>query len=243
MPEPIEESMEVAPSEDNGNVSVETEAAESTPNETPTEPETPAVTEEAAQPAEPEEELYELPDGRKVDAATLSKEWKENFYPDYTRKSQALAAKVEPENINNNKPTDPLADPEFVPQSYAELAEAIEKRTIQQIEAREQAVIAERKAIEDRVTTELTELKTVDPALNENALFLHATKYGFRDLKAAYQNMSDMSKLAKNVQSTTEKNILKRNDPVSAAPGAAGVSLDPSSFATAVEFLRAQQGK
>ena len=36
-------------------------------------------------------ELYELPDGRKVDASTLSKEWKENFYPEFTRRSQRLA--------------------------------------------------------------------------------------------------------------------------------------------------------
>jgi len=38
-----------------------------------------------------EQELYDLPDGRKVDGKTLSKEWKENFYPDYTRKSQKLS--------------------------------------------------------------------------------------------------------------------------------------------------------
>jgi predicted NAD-dependent protein-ADP-ribosyltransferase YbiA (DUF1768 family) len=35
--------------------------------------------------------LFELPDGRKVDASTLSKEWKENFYPEFTRRSQKLA--------------------------------------------------------------------------------------------------------------------------------------------------------
>lgn len=38
-----------------------------------------------------ETELFELPDGRKVDALTLSKEWKENFYPEFTRRSQSLA--------------------------------------------------------------------------------------------------------------------------------------------------------
>lgn len=36
------------------------------------------------------EELFELPDGRKVDKETLSKEWKENFYPEFTRRSQKL---------------------------------------------------------------------------------------------------------------------------------------------------------
>jgi hypothetical protein len=59
MPEPIE-SMEVAPSEDNGNVSVEMETPESTPNETPTEPEAPTETSEPVTPAGPSE-LYELP--------------------------------------------------------------------------------------------------------------------------------------------------------------------------------------
>ena len=37
-----------------------------------------------------EENLFDLPDGRKVDAKTLSKEWKENFYPEFTRRSQTL---------------------------------------------------------------------------------------------------------------------------------------------------------
>jgi len=37
------------------------------------------------------EELFELPDGRKVTAEQLSKEWKENFYPEFTRRSQQLA--------------------------------------------------------------------------------------------------------------------------------------------------------
>jgi len=41
--------------------------------------------------SEPEKELFELPDGRKVDSSTLSKEWKENFYPEFTRRSQKLA--------------------------------------------------------------------------------------------------------------------------------------------------------
>ena len=40
---------------------------------------------------EKEEEVFELPDGRKVDAKTLSKEWKENFYPEFTRRSQKLS--------------------------------------------------------------------------------------------------------------------------------------------------------
>lgn len=38
-----------------------------------------------------EQELFELPDGRKVDASSLSKEWKEKFYPEFTKRSQELS--------------------------------------------------------------------------------------------------------------------------------------------------------
>ena len=38
-----------------------------------------------------ETELFELPDGRKVDAKTLSHEWKENFYPEFSRRSNKLS--------------------------------------------------------------------------------------------------------------------------------------------------------
>lgn len=55
----------------------------------------------------PEKELFELPDGRKVDASTLSKEWKENFYPEFTRRSQQLAEikRQEAETEARNKRT------------------------------------------------------------------------------------------------------------------------------------------
>ncbi len=38
------------------------------------------------------EELFVLPDGRKVDSQTLSREWKENFYPEFSRRSNELQA-------------------------------------------------------------------------------------------------------------------------------------------------------
>lgn len=196
-----------------------------TPTE-PTEPVTPTV---------PEVELFELPDGRKVDAETLSKEWKENFYPDYTRKSQALAAK---DNIT--KPDDKnTVDNEWVPQTYEELLQKAEERAIQKLDAREQARIESEKAVETEVVTQLESLKKIDPTLNENALFLHANKYGFRDLSLAHQNMKDMNILAKTVQETTAKNIAKRADPVSITPGSnGGTRPDPSSFSSAQEYLR-----
>ena len=94
--------------------------------------------------------------------------------------------------------------------------------------------------------SQLTQIRTTDPTLNETALFLHATKYGFQDLVKAHQNMKDMQEQVKKVQTTTAQNIAKRNDPVSATPGAQpGIPLDPSHFASARDYVRAlnAQGK
>ncbi len=85
-------------------------------------------------------------------------------------------------------------------------------------------------------------MKTVDPNLNENALFQHAVKYGFRDLKQAYQNMSDMNKAIKDTKVATAADIRKRSDPVSASPGATGARVNSSHFSSAVDFLRAVSG-
>lgn len=222
----------VVPSEEGGN---------GLPTETPKEePSTVAPTEptEPTEPVEPKEELYELPDGRKVDAETLSKEWKENFYPDYTRKSQELA-KVKTEPINNKTTEDnPYADPEYVPQSYEELLQIAEERALKAFEEKERAKIEERQAIESEVVSQLNEVKALDPNLNESSLFLHATKYGFQDLRKAYENMKDMNAVIKKTQVTTAQNIAKRNDPVSVSPGATGQRPNPSDFATARDYLR-----
>jgi len=231
---PEEESISVAPSEESGNISVETETEE-TPSEEIEETETPAEEEEEVISSEPEETLYELPDGRKVDAETLTREWKENFLPDYTRKSQALAEK---ENINN-KPTDPLSDPNYVPKDAAELAELLEKRMFDKMEAKEQQRIEQERAVETMVEQQLAEVKKADPSLNENTLFQHANKYGFRDLKLAHQNMKDMGLLAKKVQKQTSANVAKRTDPVSTSPGATGSRPEPSQFASSQEYLAA----
>lgn len=223
----VDESMSVEPSADNGNISVETEpvAPVEPVAETPIEP-------EPATPAEPE--LFELPDGTKVDAATLAREWKENFLPDYTKKAQALAAK---ETIT--KPTDPYADPNYTPSSYKEIEDRAVEKALRLIEEKETTRIEQQKAIEDAVSSQLTDIKKTDSALNENALFLHANKYGFRDLKQAHQNMKDMSEMAKNVQKKTAQDIAKRNDPVSASPGATGTRPEASQFATSRDYLNA----
>lgn len=195
------------------------------------EPVTPTEPQEPAQPAEPE--LYELPDGRKVDADTLSKEWKENFYPEYTRKSQELA--------QVKQATQPVAaEPkeEWVPQTYEEIIEKAKQEVFRTIEQTEQQKVAFQQKIETEVSGQLQAIKQADPSLNENALFQHAMKYKFTDLQLAHQNMKDMNMLVKNVQETTAKNIAKRQDPVSITPGAGVGRPDPRSFGSATDFLR-----
>lgn len=236
----VGEPIDVPPSEDNGNMPVDApdDGGNGVP---PVTPPNPADTTPPADPFTPPvaSELYELPDGRKVDAATVLQEYK-NLLPDYTRKSQALAAKEragDPNIITN--PTSPFADPNYVPQSYEELAKAIRDNTIAELEAREQSIRDERQALEDSVKGQLNEIKTTDPNLNENALLLHATKYRFPNLKDAHQNMKDMNEMAKNVKQATAKDIQRRGDPVSVSPGATGVAPNPGNFATAVDYFRA----
>lgn len=239
MPEPIE-SIEVPVSPENGNVPADVPAA---PSPAPKEPVAPA--EPVAPVATTEPELFELPDGRKVDAATVATEYK-NLLSDYTRKSQDLAritqGQPKPADINKPASTNPLDNPEYVPGSYGELAKVIRESTIQELRAEEQKKADERKAIEDTVTEQLNAVKAIDKTVDENKLFLHATKYQFKDLRVAHQNMIDMAKLAKDVKQATAKDVLKRNDPVSVTPGAnGGTRPDPSQFATARDYLRSLQ--
>lgn len=195
------------------------------------EPVTPTEPQESVQPTEPT--LYELPDGRKVDAETLSKEWKENFYPEYTRKSQELAqVKQTPQTA----PSEPKE--EWVPQTYEEIIEKAKQEVFRTIEQTEKQRVEAQQKIETEVLTQLESLKKVDPNLNENALFQHAMKYKFTDLQLAHQNMKDMNMLVKSVQETTAKNIAKRQDPVSITPGAGVGRPDPRAFGSATDFLR-----
>lgn len=195
------------------------------------EPVTPTEPQEPVQPTEPE--LYELPDGRKVDANTLSKEWKENFYPEYTRKSQELAQVKQPIQVTPSEQKE-----EWIPQTYDEIIEKAKQEVFKSIEQTEQQKIETQQRIETEVLTQLESLKKVDPSLNENALFQHAMKYKFTDLQLAHQNMKDMNLLVKSVQETTAKNIAKRNDPVSITPGAGVGRPDPRNFSSATDYLR-----
>lgn len=232
-----EETIEVVPSEDNGNVPAEA-PSEQPKVEAPAPVET-EKTEEPVKPTEPTEaELFDLPDGRKVDAATLAKEFKENFLPEFTRKSQELAKLTKGPETTNPTQDKPYQNPEWQPKDWNEAIQIAKSEALQEIEAKEKAHVERQQAVENAVVEQLTAIKTTDPNVNESALFQHAVKYGFKDLTLAHQNMKDMSEMVKKVQTTTATNIAKRNDPVSGLPGATGSRPDPSQFENARDYLR-----
>lgn len=228
-------------------------AAEEKPAETPS-PETPKEeTPEAPSPETPKEEpLYDLPDGRKVNAETLQKEWKDNFLPDYTRKSQKIA-EIErgSKKEDTNNPSEPKwKNPDYVPETYAEVIEFAKAEALREIQNSRAAESARIAAIQTEVDATITSLKTSDPKLDENALFQHANKYGFQDLKAAHANMVDMRKAILETEQRTVKNIKGReSDPVGGGvSGATGADdgYDPrvtSQFSSAVEYLARIKGK
>lgn len=207
-----------------------------TPSE---EPKTPAEETKVDPAAEPEKpEMFKLPDGREVDAAGLKQEY-ENLLPEFTRKSQLLAkyetvGKEDP-NINNL--------PEwkregYIPKSYAEIVELGKAEALAELARNAQAEERSRAEVTAKVDAQVAALKVKDPKLDENALFAHANKYGFRDLNLAYENMSEM----KNVARVTEERILagnKKKTDIIATGGSP--SSDPiprySNATSATEFL------
>lgn len=232
-----------------------------TPSPEVTPPAEPKKEEPVVDPAKPENSqapvLYDLPDGRKVDAATLAKEFKENFLPDYTRKSQKIAEyeKGNPPQDKkiNNPPTDApkWKDPNYVPENYAEVIQIAKAEAIQEMESKAQAEIDRVNSIKTAVETDLAELKAQDPKLDEDALFKHANKYRFQDLKTAHANMKDIAQAALDAEQRTLKNVKAREaDPIAGgdsgnSPGSDGVDMNElSGFSNAVEFFqRAKGGK
>ena len=207
-------------------------------------------------PATPTEPLFDLPDGRKVTAAELKTEY-DNLLPEFTRRSQRLAEyekggdRKPSEDIKSNLDNKPKwQDPDYVPQSYAEIVEIATAEAERRIQERAQAETERIKAIESEVDTQLNELKKTDPKLDENALFTHANKYGFTDLRVAYSNMKDMKQAIVSTEQKVVKNLQKREaDPVSSAAGGStdgDEGYDPremSQFHSAVEFLARVKGK
>lgn len=198
-------------------------------------------------PVAPAETLYELPDGRKVNAETLQKEWKENFLPDYTKKSQKLSA-IERGELDITKPDkkeEPeWKDPEYVPKTYAEIIQIAKEEALREADEKAKAENERIQAIHNAVNAELEEIKKSDPKLDENVLFAHANKYHFSSLKTAYANMKDMKSAVVNTEQKVIKNLKTREaDPVSSAATGGNADeggYDPvamSGFADARDFL------
>jgi hypothetical protein len=239
-----ESDMELTSSDPTPKVETPSEVTPETVVETPTVDPQP----EEIKPVEPE--LYALPDGRKVDAAGLKREY-ENLLPEFTRKSQALAAIERERDIN--KPRDDTPEwqkPDYVPKDYAEVIEIAKKAAIQEMQSTYQAEQARVDAVKSEVESQVAELRSLDPKLDENALFTHANKYGFRDLKTAHANMMDIKRTAIETEQRVIKNLKTREaDPIATVPGGnaeANDAYDPnrmSQYRGANEYLASLKGK
>lgn len=230
----------------------ETQTQETTPaggeeSTTETAPVTETTTEETTPTTETTAAvLYDLPDGRKVDAETLQREWKENFYPEYTRKSQELSELKRGKNPDITKDDVPeWQKPDYVPKTYGELIQIAEQRALERIREEAGAEEQARAQVASQVDATIAEIKAVDPKLDENALFQHANKYKFTDLRAAWENMSEMRKVAMTVEQTTLKNVNQRKaDPVAGGGAPALPTGDAVPYGTtgqygsALEYMR-----
>ena len=202
-----------------GGETPSSETPKETPSETtPKEGETPK--EETPVGETPTSELYELPDGRKVDAKTVLDEYK-NLQKDYTKKSQELASFKKPEITNDNK--DSVLDyknPEWIPKTYGEIIELAKQEVYKDFQSQKEEEERYETELAQKVDSELSEIKKIDPKIDENKLFEHATKYKMPDLISAYKNMKEMNDRVEAIRQETAKNIQKRaSDPVAGQTG------------------------
>lgn len=199
-PAPVEETVVDTPSETTETEVPAPEKAVEDPAGDPT-PEAPSES----------EKLYETPDGRKVTADELSKLWKENFYPEFTRKSQELSELKRGKELNNEvKDEKPWDSPDYTPETYADLIKIAKEEAKKEIFASREKEIAAQAEIKSRIENEINELKKIDPSLDENTLFQHANKYGFSDLRAAHSSLTDFKKAVIEAEQRTLNNLKKR---------------------------------
>jgi hypothetical protein len=236
--------MELSGSEE--TLEVDTPSPETNGEETTEADPAPEVT-----PEEPTVELFDLPDGRKVTASDLKEEYYK-LLPEFTKKSQRLAEyeKGKKDNINSNPEGQPeWKNPDYTPKTYAEIIELAKAEAVNDIRRSFEEEQARTKAFADQIEGELSEIRKIDPKLDENALFVHANKYGLQNLKFAHQNMMDMRKAILDTEQKTIKNLKTRDsDPVSAAASPTSVDddgYDPSNigqYQSASEFLARIKG-
>lgn len=178
-------------------------------------------------------ELYKLPDGREVDAAGLKQEY-ENLLPEFTRKSQELAT-LKGTNIDT---TPAWKKDGYVPKSYAEIIEIAKAQAIEDIAQASETAEKQRAEVSASVDAQVAALKSKDAKLDENALFAHANKYGFRDLNLAYENMSEMKRVATVTEERVLQGAKKKVDPIATGGASGGGSVPRYAQAgSATEFL------
>lgn len=227
---------------------VETQAAEPQPQvEAETEVETEVESEVEAEPAKPEkaeDNLVELPDGRKLPPKEAEAEYR-NLYSEFTRKSQKLATYEKGNTqISNNQATEKS---EWTPQSWEEVLERSKQALREDLENEKRVEAETYQKNEEMVVGQLSEIKNENPNLNESQLFNHAIKYNFTDLKVAYANMKDMQSSIQKATKMTADNLRKReSEPISGgSQGGAvfdGDVYDPSARNTSmVDLLRSMK--
>lgn len=191
----------------------------------PAEVETPAVEEPVAEP-----EKFQMPDGRMLTGAEVKAEY-ENLNRDYTQKSQKLAELTRDEVPEWKKEG-------YTPKSYAEIVELGKQEALREMEARASAEEARRAEVSQQVEAQVAALKAKDPKLDENALFAHATKYGFRDLNLAYANMSEIKTVARVTEERVLQGVKKKTDPIATGTGTgSGSAPRYPQASSATEFL------
>lgn len=180
-------------------------------------------------------ERFQMPDGRMLTGAEVKAEY-EKLLPDYTQKSQKLA------ELTRTAPVENLPEWKregYVPKSYAEIIEIAEKQALDRISSEAAAAEKQRAEVNTLIESQLAAIKSKDPKLNEEALFTHATKYGFRDLNLAYQNMSEMKTVARVTEERVIQGQKKKVDPIAtgtgAGAGSATIRYAPATSAT--DFL------
>ncbi len=165
-----------------------------------------------------QEELYDLPDGRKVTAKALSDEY-HKLLPEFTRRSQELAKfkeiKREPEPAAKTEP-EPWEQPDWQPKTWQEVFEAGKRATLKEVspmlsefeQAKQQRELTAQAT--QATEAEMARIKEKDPRVNEDAVFQYANKYG-TSLTAAYQVMQDIKNLEKTVEQRVLKNLKTRD--------------------------------
>lgn len=177
-----------------------------------------AVEEEQVSIEAPAPQTYKLPDGREVDPDTLYKEYAENLLPEFTRRSQELAELKK--QTPQQEEVKPWQDPNWVPQTYAEIAQVAKMEALQEMQANQSREQELYNSVMSETDKQIEEIKKIDPNINVDKLFVHANKYQFSDLKLAHENMREVGAIAKATESQATKNITKRSsDPVSAGSG------------------------